>query len=727
MNAEHKDRPEADWLGLSLVAFLILSGFSFLGLMSGVLYLWGPDHFFTRTTGLAIGGTFFYTGLAHLLYSLPGDFRNTWFGVQDFETLHGLSPLLPFLAGGAILGLVLAVKFFISDHRKMTNPIRHISGPKLLFGKSGSKALQKQIGQNFDLDGIFIHPDLKISQRLEVQHFMLIGSTGSGKTTEIQQIVDQLLVRGDKMLLHDVKSDFTQKLKNRLILGPWDRRSHRWLIGKDVATEALAQAFAECFIVANAKSPDPVWDNAARALLRAEIHKLQANMPQKWTFRDLGKGLLEDLLVGLDDPEENMAALQKFIRLYYPEAWQIVRDATSRATSSVLFTQSGQLSPLIDICRLDAELAKLRAPGFWLDQDSKGFLSDSVSCPPVVLKKCPDSTRWSSTFISAFINVAALKINGLGDADPQKRRLWFILDEVPQLGKIPEITQFLETSRSKGIRVLLGLQNSEQIEKVYGKEDRAVWENNTASKIWGQDIGQSAKKWASDSIGTRTVQTFSLTKTTGTLPPSSGTSKNWSEPREKKLLEEHGFEMLLRPKPKKKIVTALLQIAGFDRVILDWPMIPRPIYDPKEKDPVVLPPRVIVNDDGQVIGSNLSFALNELSSEGEESKKKEAQEKKREVSPNNSRIEHVEIPQEQTKQKAGAEKKEDEIEKSAEEIGEKMLTASPDMDFTGEVATDSLKILVAMLDGSGSVGAVKIAKTTPAPELEREDKEKERE
>lgn len=724
---EHKDRPEADYLGLSLVAFLILSIFSFLGLMSGVLYLWGTDHFLTRTLGLSIGGTLYYTGIAHLLYSLPFNFSNTWFGVQDFESLHNLSPLLPFLAGGSLLGLALAARFFISDHRKMTNPIRHISGPKLLFGKSGSKSLQKQIAQNFDLDGIFIHPDLQISQRLEVQHFMLIGATGSGKTTEIQQIVDQLLVRGDKMLLHDVKSDFTQKLKDRWILGPWDKRSRRWLIGKDITTEALAQAFAECFIIANPKSSDPVWDNAARALLRAEIHKLQANMPQKWTFRDLGKGLLEDLLVGLDDPEENMAALQKFVRLYYPEAWQIVRDATSRATSSVLFTQSGQLSPLIDICRLDAELAKLNAPGFWLDQDSKGFLADSVSCPPVVLKKCPDSTRWSATFISAFINVAALKINGLGDADPQKRRLWFILDEVPQLGKIPEITQFLETSRSKGVRLVLGLQNPEQIEKPYGKEDRATWENNTATKIWGQDIGQSAKKWASDSIGTRTVQTFSLTKTTGTLPPSSGTSKNWSEPREKKLLEEHGFEMLLRPKPKKKIVTALLQIAGFDRVILDWPMLPRPIFDAKEKDPVVLPPRVIVNDDGQVIGSNLSFALNELSSEEEESRKKKEQEKKREASTNaNSRIEHVEIPQEQTKQKA--EKKEDEIEKAAGEIGEKMLTASPDMNFTGEVASDSLKILAAMLDGSGSVGAVKIAKATPAPSPEREeDKEKERE
>lgn len=730
-SSEHKSRPEADWAGLWTGAILIFTSFSFVGLMAGVLFSWGPSHFLTRTLGLAIGGTLYFTGLARILLDLPGDFHNEWLGVQDFETLHNLGQLLPFLALGSFLGLVLAVRFFHRSHKNQTDPIKHLAGPKILEGPSGAQVLQKQIAENFDVDGIFIHPNLQISLRLEIQHFMLVGATGAGKTTEIFQLVDQLIARKDKMLLHDVKSDFTQKLMKRLILAPWDRRSLRWLIGMDITTEALAQAFAECFIIANPRSPDPVWDNAARALLRAEIHKLQAHMPGKWTFRDLGKGLLDDLLVGVDDPQENMAALQKFIRTYYAEAWQIVRDATSRATSSVLFTQSGQLSPLIDICRLDAELARFGKKGFWLDQDKGGFLSDAVSCPPVVLKKCPDSTRWSATFISAFVNVAALKINGLGDAYPEKRRLWFILDEVPQLGKIPEITQFLETARSKGIRVLLGLQNPEQIDKVYGKEDRATWENNTAIKIWFQDVGKDAKKWASESVGTHTVQIYHLQRTAGTLPPSSGTSDDWSPPQEKKLLEEHAFEMLLRPKPKKKIVTALLQIAGFDRVILDWPMIPRPVYDPKEKDPVVLPPRVIVGEDGQVIASNLAFVEGDLSTPplggGVETRKEDPEKKREPVSANVPRPETAEIPQQQQPKQQKTEP-EDELEKETAEIAEKMLTAGSDLNFTGDTATDSLKLLAALLDGSGAsgtVGKVQIAKPAPEPEPEREDEEEE--
>lgn len=53
-----------------------------------------------------------------------------------------------------------------------------------------------------------------------------------------------------------------------------------------------------------------------------------------------------------------------------------------------------------------------------------------------------------------------------------------------------------------------------------------------------------------------------------------------------------------------------------------------------------------------------------------------------------------------------------------------MLTAGPDLDFTGDTATDSLKLLSAMLDGSGASGSIgKVAISKAAPEPEREDKE----
>lgn len=716
MKKEHHDRPEARYFDLFLVSGLILLFYTLSGLALGVLVTQGFDRIFQKTAGISLEAVLYYSGIAHL-FSLP----NSFFSLRSFQYLD-LSSLLPFTVAGSVLGLIIAVRYFMRDHERQTAHIKHIDGPKLHEGQPGAKILQRQIAKNFNVDGIKIHPAVQVAERLEIQHLMLVGATGGGKTTVLWQLIDQLIARKDKILAYDVKSDFTQKLKERVILAPWDKRSRRWMIGRDITSEALAQAFAECFIVPNPKATDPVWDNAARALLRAEIHKLMAQKGRNWTFSDLGKGLLEDLLVGVEDPEENMKNLQGFVRTYYAEAYQIVRDATSKATSSVLFTQSGQLSSLIDICRLDAELVKKGAGEFWLDQDSKGFLSDTLKTfPPVILKRAGDSETWSRVFFSALINVCALKINALGDSDPDKRRIWILLDEVPQLGKIPQITTFLETCRSKGVRVALGLQNPEQIDKIYGKEDRATWENNTLTKIWFQDVGKEAKKWASESVGTQTVQVYTKTITRGNLPPSSGHSTTWGEPKEKKLLEEHSFEMILRPKPKFKVVTALLQIAGFDRVVLDWPMITRPVHDLKEKDPVTLPPRVFVSETGEVFAA--SFGSSPSTGGGvQEEKGREEEIWKKPVTTIKTEHEVVQEEKKETKKEAG-EKEEDEVDK----VGEKMLTASHDISFSGDPATDSLKLLSAMLqngENAGSVGKVTIAKsTTTKNEEEEEDRE----
>lgn len=697
-------RPKVDHVGLMFMSSLIVISSALVGLFVGVVHVFGPVNAVPRMFHLLSGA------LGHLpIFSL----------VLDESPFP--SSLFPFLLTGAVAGIAFSAFLYKKEHVRQSNPIRHIDGPKLLYGLSGAKVLQRQIRGTFIVNGIRIHPDVQTSQRLEIQHLALIGATGGGKTTVLWQILDQIIKRKDKVILYDVKSDFTQKLKKRIILAPWDKRSRRWLIGKDITSEALAQAFSECFIVPNPRATDPVWDNAARALLRCEIHKLIAEKSTGWTFSDLGKGLEADLLVGVDDPKENMEALQRFVRSYYPEAYQIVRDATSKATASVLFTQAGQLSPLLDICKLDGELAKFERKGFWLDQDCGGFLSDNVEViDPVVLKRAGDSETWSRTFFSSFVNVAALKINGLGDKDPEKRRIWFILDEVPQLGKIPQATQFLETGRSKGVRMVLGLQNPEQIDKIYGKEDRATWENNTVTKIWFQDVGKDAKKWASESVGSRTVQIFGETNTHGTLPPSSGQSHTWGDPREKRLLEEHGFEMILRPKPKLKIVTALLQIAGFDRVVLDWPMISREIIDEKEKDPVSLPPRRVI-DGGSGGPPGIESSPDPApggGGGGDEKKKDEATEKKE------AKHDAIQVVVQPEKEKKG-EEKEGESEDSAAKLAEKMLDFDSS-ELSGETMTDSLRLLAEILDSSNKsgVGKIEIAKSVRNENENEEEEER---
>lgn len=250
-------RPKVDHTGLMFMSSLIVISSALAGFFAGVVHVFGPVNAVPRTLHLLSGA------LGHLpIFSIFLD-------ESPFP-----SSLLPFVIVGTIVGIAFSAFLYKKEHARQSNPIRHISGPKLLYGPSGAKVLQRQIRKNFIVNGIKIHPNVQTSQRLEIQHFMLIGATGGGKTTVLWQLLDQIIKRKDKVFLYDVKSDFTQKLSKRIILAPWDKRSRRWLIGKDITSEALAQAFAECFIVPNPRATDPVWDNAARALLRCEIHKL---------------------------------------------------------------------------------------------------------------------------------------------------------------------------------------------------------------------------------------------------------------------------------------------------------------------------------------------------------------------------------------------------------------------------------------------------------------------
>ena len=69
--------------------------------------------------------------------------------------------------------------------------------------------------------------------------------------------------------------------------------------------------------------------------------------------------------------------------------------------------------------------------------------------------------------------------------------------------KVPSVTDALTTARSKGLRVILGIQSLAQIREVYTRETATVWAGQTASKIICQTTAPEDQKWCSDLLGER--------------------------------------------------------------------------------------------------------------------------------------------------------------------------------------------------------------------------------
>ena len=437
--------------------------------------------------------------------------------------------------------------------------IRHKRGDQL---RSDAGSIRKQIRARYgQADGIRVHPGIRIPETLEVRSFSLVGSPGSGKTTVLNGMVDQAIARGDRVLIFDFKGDFTERIPDgrKIVLSPWDDRAVRWALGLDVSTEVQARLLSECLIPINPRDTQPMWGNASRAILRAELHRLMAERRGTWGFHELGEALLADILC----PDSDQV-VQNLVKRYNPEASRIVQDLTSRTTLSVLIDQSAALGDTLLLSRFDRELKKTGRPFLAL----RDTLSGKGESLPVILPVHPDSKTLTSAFVSSLFTVASSIVTNFPDAKPNARRIWFFLDEVPQAGIIPPITDFLVTARSKGCRTVLGFQTPAQIAETYGEKTLEVWDNATGVKVFLQCVSPEAKKYVSQSIGEREILAFKKSDNIGMSPPHTGHTTNWVEEREKLVSPDEVASLL---GPGKNGVTGIVQIAGCDPAVLTWP------------------------------------------------------------------------------------------------------------------------------------------------------------
>ena len=447
-------------------------------------------------------------------------------------------------------------------------PVRHKRGDQL---RNDAGTVQKQIRIRYgQADGIFVHPGIRIPETLEVRSFSLVGSPGSGKTTVLNGMLDQAIQRGDRSLVFDFKGDFTERIpdRNKIVLPPWDARAVRWALGADVSTEVQARLLSECLIPINPRDTQPMWGNASRAILRAEIHKLMAERRGTWGFHELGEALLSDILC--PDSDE---VVQTLVKRYNPEASRIVQDLTSKTTLSVLIDQSAALGDTILLARFDRELKKAGRRFLSLRSYLSGEPREKGNPLPVILPVHPDSKTLTSAFVSAVFTLSSSIVTNFPDAKPNARRIWFFLDEVPQAGRIPPITDFLVTARSKGCRTVLGFQTPAQVAEGYGEKTLEIWDNATSVKVFLQCVSPEVKKYVSQSIGEREILAFKKSDNVGIAPTHTGHTTNWVDEREKLVSPDEAASLL---GPGKNGVTGIIQIAGCDPAVLTWPFLNYP-------------------------------------------------------------------------------------------------------------------------------------------------------
>jgi type IV secretory pathway TraG/TraD family ATPase VirD4 len=320
----------------------------------------------------------------------------------------------------------------------------------------------------------------------ENQHLLIVGSPGSGKTQITYPIVEQVIARGDKAIIWDIKGTYIQALAGKEgieLLAPWDKRSLRWLPCLDILRPLDCQRAASVIIPANPRDPQPYFANAGRQILEAVLIHLNAQ-DKDWGWHDVwdaisrGKNHLIEILKQTADGRSVAALIEGDSK-----AGQDVYSTLIASTQNIRWLAKAWPNEGISLNR---------------------WLKSETGQRALILGGVPEYEDLSLSSANLAVQTIVSQILSLPD-DP-RRRIWLFLDELATLGKMDSLLQAFALGRSKGLCVVAGIQDIGKIEHLYSRELAKSIANTFATTIFLRCSDADTSRWASSVIGEMEVK-----------------------------------------------------------------------------------------------------------------------------------------------------------------------------------------------------------------------------
>ncbi len=389
---------------------------------------------------------FIFISATLILINIPKDdlIKVLYFEIAQIFKLHIKAPqfyinqitryLILSLKLTSVFAVLISWYFFNKGKAQAANKL--IRGSSFQEAKELQKAIIKQkMASDIKIDSF---PMIKDS---EVQHILVHGTVGTGKSQLIMKILDAIKKRGDRAIIYDKGCTFIQHyyFENKdVILNPFDVRTSNWDLWSEAPKDSDLENIAEnLFPIEN--DADPFWVNAARLVFVEAASKMR-----KDENRTLTK-LIEILL----KPD-----LEEYLK--DTKASQLITTKSEKTASSIRAVITTYLKSLELLSDLEGNKFSIR--DYLLNDKHQGWLFISSN---------GEQHKSLKPLISMWLSMASLTILSL---EPNsKRRIWFICDELPSLHKLPLLSETIAESRKFGGCFLLGMQNFAQLEKVYGK------------------------------------------------------------------------------------------------------------------------------------------------------------------------------------------------------------------------------------------------------------------
>lgn len=383
------------------------------------------------------------------------------------------------LGFGGWLVALLALRGAMARRRERLLADRWIGGTRVV----DEKQLAKLTGREADVRTLSIGK-VRIPARLETRHMAMIGTTGSGKTTALRQLLDGIEARGEAALVYDTSGEFIAHYYNPargdIILNPFDARCAFWSPFAEIAHPADADRIAHQLITETGQHDSDVWLDTSRILVANMIRAL-------WQEN---KRTLPDLLHALknrpkDDLKEWLAT---------SSSARTFADDADRATGSVLFMLA-KAADLLQFLRAEDDKSKPFAFRTFIEK-----LDQHPDARPwIFVPRKEDYFEASKPLLACWLECAASAMLGLRPSED--RRIWFVLDELADLPRVDNLARLLPEGRKFGAGVVLTFQALGQMQHRYGPQIAESMLGCCNTKLFLQTIDSDTRQWASQTIG----------------------------------------------------------------------------------------------------------------------------------------------------------------------------------------------------------------------------------
>ena len=329
--------------------------------------------------------------------------------------------------------------------------------------------------------GVVTFAGIEVPLKDEVKHFKLIGTTGTGKSTTINELVEGALRRGDRAVFADPDGAYLARFydppRGDVILNPFDSRSRKWDVFAEIRADYDFDHLARSLIPEGVGS-DRVWRTYAQTFFSAVVRQAHGTgvTDSAELYRLLTSAPAEELRILLEGTP----------------AQPFVEDGNQRMFGSIRSVTSNAVAPLGYIQRQTSELFSIRK---WV-AEGRGVL---------FLPYQADQIAALRSVISTWMRTAIFQTMSQGEKD---HRIWFVIDELDALGAIDGLKDALVRLRKFGGRVVLGFQSIAQVSGLYGEsESQSIVENcaNTLILRCSASEQGGTARFASRLIGEREI------------------------------------------------------------------------------------------------------------------------------------------------------------------------------------------------------------------------------